>query len=451
MITTPGLRALFEHASIGMIVINTHGKIVLANQFLLSQFGYELEELIGEDLELLIPQRFRKAHQGHRTTFFHQPQNRPMGIGRDLYAVTKQGEELPVEVSLSHFSTGRDVFAVAYITDISVRKGAEQALSELNASLEKKVIERTRALSQTVEKLAIQIKKVNEKDMVLQKLNSYLNNILDHAGAMITAVDQSGLIELFNPAAEQLLGYRAEEVVGRHTLTLFHDPTEIEARALELSKELDQVIETGVESLLAKARLGMDYKKEWTYVRKDGSRFPVMLTVSSLRDATRNITGFLTIAIDISDRKKAEAELLTALQKEKDLNELKSKFVSIASHEFRTPLSTILSSTQLISLYHKTSEQEKRDKHIQRIVSSINLLTDILNDFLSIGKIEEGKILVHTREFNIKALVLQVIRDLKGASKEGPFINYTPYRRRNRPIRPGYFNAHPHQPGDQRS
>lgn len=425
MIAASGLHALFENASIGMVIVNARGKIVLVNQFLLQQFGYTLEELIGKDLELLVPQRFRKAHSGHRTSFFHQPQNRPMGIGLDLYAVSKAGKEFPVEVSLTHFSSDGEPYAAAYISDITVRKAAENALSELNDSLEQKVKERTRALSETVDKLGIQFREAKTKDRALQKLNGYLSNILNHAGAMITAVDPDGIIELYNPAAEQSLGYTAEEVIGRHTMALFFDRAEIETRTQELSQELKQDIHPGVETVFAKARIGLPHRQEWTYVRKDGSRFPVMLTVTALHHALQDITGFLIIAIDITDRKKAEAELLIALRKAKELNELKSKFVSIASHEFRTPLSTILSSVQLISQYRESSEQDKRERHVQRIVSSINMLTDIINDFLSVGKIEEGKIQVHVQEFNVREYILQVIKELKSICKEGQRIDYS--------------------------
>src|SRR5436190_18389761 len=98
----------------------------------------------------------------------------------------------------------------------------------------------------------------------------------------------------------------------------------------------------------------------------------------------------------------SKEELSKSLETEKELSELKSRFVSMASHEFRTPLSTVLSSTYLIEKYTTTDEQPKRAKHLDRIISSVNMLTDILNDFLSVGKIEEGKIYVRITNFNIK-------------------------------------------------
>ena len=117
-------------------------------------------------------------------------------------------------------------------------------------------------------------------------------------------------------------------------------------------------------------------------------------------------------------------ELQKALSKERELGDLKSRFVSMASHEFRTPLSTILSSASLVSKYLKEEEQDKRDKHINRIKSAVNNLTDILNDFLSIGKIEDGKLIAHFALFNIKDLITSICNELAGIVKKGQQIIY---------------------------
>ena len=130
------------------------------------------------------------------------------------------------------------------------------------------------------------------------------------------------------------------------------------------------------------------------------------------------ITGYMWIAIDISERKKAEENLYESLKKEKELGELKSRFVSMASHEFRTPISTILSSAYLIEKYITTEDQPKREKHLQRIFSSVNMLTNILNEFLSLGKIEEGKILVRLSHVNIQDLMISIAREMKSNLKK---------------------------------
>ena len=116
--------------------------------------------------------------------------------------------------------------------------------------------------------------------------------------------------------------------------------------------------------------------------------------------------------------------LSEALSKERELSDLKSRFVSMASHEFRTPLSTILSSVSLIGKYVEADEQDKRDKHILRIRSAVNNLTDILNEFLSLGKIEEGKIQVHLSEFNIKEQLQLIINEIGPILKKGQYIKY---------------------------
>jgi len=117
--------------------------------------------------------------------------------------------------------------------------------------------------------------------------------------------------------------------------------------------------------------------------------------------------------------------LSEALDKEKDLGELKSRFVTMASHQFRTPLSTVLSSAYLISQYKETADQPKRDRHIERIVSSVNMLTDILNDFLSVGKIEEGKIQVRYTDIAIVPWMEAVLAELRTISKPGQQILFT--------------------------
>ncbi|WP_158618312.1 sensor histidine kinase [Chitinophaga lutea] len=416
--------ALFKNATIGILVTDAHGKIVLTNPFLLTQFGYAEEELVGQLVEKLIPARFGHRHVGHREKFHSQPRSRPMGAGLELFGVKKDGVEIAVEVSLGAYNTGNGDYVIAFVSDISYRKESENELKRLNAELEMKVAERTESLSETVKKLGEQMKEVQAKDSELQRVNGFLSSIWNHAEAIIIATDNEGIIKLFNPTAQQQLGYTAEEVVNRHSLTLFHDEGEVAERAALFSSQLKQEVLPGFDTIVAKARQNLPSELEWQYLGKDGSRFPVTLTVSALRDGDGLISGYLGIAIDISERKQAENELRLALEKERELNELKSRFVSLASHEFRTPLSTILSSTFLVSRYKRAEEQEQREKHTQRIVSSVNMLTDILNDFLSVGKIEEGKIQVRYADFDVKQHVTNIIAEMQGLRKAQQLVEY---------------------------
>jgi PAS domain S-box-containing protein len=276
--------ALFQHASLGILIVNDHGDIILANNFLLKQFGYtDVNELIGQKIEALIPARFRHHHVGYRDSYIAHPQKRPMGLGMDLSAVKKSGEEFNVEVSLSNYRSNDASFVIAFVNDITKRKQIESAVLEQQKELE-----------------AVNVK-----------------------------------IETLNDELEQKVLLRTKQL-------------EVAMNELEQSKE----------------------------------------------------------------------ELGLALNKEKELGDLKSRFVSMASHEFRTPLSTILSSASLVAKYTQTEEQEKRDKHIQRIKSSVHNLTDILNEFLSIGKIEDGKIITHYSNFSVKELLTNVCSELQGIAKK---------------------------------
>ncbi len=291
-------QTLFNHASIGIIVVNSSAEIITINKFAREQFGYsDLDNLLGNKIEILIPSRFHHRHEKHRDGYMHDPKSRPMGIGLDLYAVKKDGSEFPVEISLGNYHVDDNKFVVAFVNDITLRKQAEQALVKLNEELEKKVEDRTVTLRETVEKLNEQILETEEKDR----------------------------------------------------------------------------------------------------------------------------------------------ELMAALSKEKELGELKSRFVSVASHEFRTPLSTVLSSVYLLQKYTNTDEQPKREKHIQRIISSVNLLTDILNDFLNVGKIEEGKIQARFSVFDIEKNTTETIAEMQNVCKKGQQIAYKHEGEAQVELDPGMF------------
>ena len=138
--------------------------------------------------------------------------------------------------------------------------------------------------------------------------------ILEHAGHAIIATTPEGVITAFNPAAEKLLGYTAAEVVGVQTPAIIHDPAEVVARAQQFSDELGETIAPGFEVFVAKARRTLPNEHEWTYIRKGGTRIPVLLTVTALRDADGAITGFLGLATDISERKQAELRMARSVR-----------------------------------------------------------------------------------------------------------------------------------------
>lgn len=162
-------------------------------------------------------------------------------------------------------------------------------------------------------------RKRSQIESELREASQLQQAILDAANYTIISVSPNGVILTRNAAAERWLGYSAEEIVGNTTPVIFHDPEEVERRARELSKELGAAIEPGFEVFVAKARLGVPDENEWTYVRKDGTCFPVLLSVTALRDAEGNLTGFLGIGSDITARKQTEQALRDTEKRYRDL------------------------------------------------------------------------------------------------------------------------------------
>ncbi|MEG4146196.1 PAS domain-containing sensor histidine kinase [Microcoleus sp. Pol12B5] len=198
---------------------------------------------------------------------------------------------------------------VCTITDITERKQVEEENRLLNETLEHRVAERTAQIEISNHQLQKEIAYREKIALTLLELTQLQNAILNSANYTIISTDPNGTIKTFNRAAEQLLGYSLEEVVGKVTLAIIHEPLEVAQRAEVLSQEWGVKIEPGIQVLFALPSRKIADENEWTYIRKDGSRFPVLLSVTALFDSNGNINGFLGIGQDISDRKQAEKEL----------------------------------------------------------------------------------------------------------------------------------------------
>jgi PAS domain S-box-containing protein len=259
---------LFSTAAEGLVVVDDSGAILMHNPRLGSLFGYADGELIGRPIEDLLPADMRHRHVQHRLGYNAHPVQRSMGSGMDLKAQRKDGSVMPVEVSLNHFKVDEKSYVMGLVTDISLRRQAEDALIRTNQELEDRV----------------------------------------------------------------------------------------EKRTIEL--------------------------------------------------------------------KQAENSVREALAKERDVNALKSRFVSMASHEFRTPLSTIMSSVDLIGRYTEVAADEKVQKHVGRIRSKVRELTAMLNEFLSLERIEEGQVHCNPSEFDLVDLSIELLEELRTLAKPGQEITY---------------------------
>ena len=216
-------KALFEYASVGILVVNQKGDIVLANAFLLSQFGYaDARELVGKKLEVLIPRRFHSTHVQDRNEYIAKPQRRPMGLGMDLHAAKKDGSEFPVEVSLNNYEAGGESFVIAFINDITKRKEIEMAslqqkeqlalinkrIEEFNTDLEQQVELRTSQLQETLNALESskeELQKALSKERELGDLKSRFVSMASHEfrTPLSTILSSASLVSKYLKEEEQ--------------------------------------------------------------------------------------------------------------------------------------------------------------------------------------------------------------------------------------------------------
>lgn len=374
-------RQLFFNAAEGLVLTDYQGIIVEVNPRCNQMFGYEDTALLGQKIEILIPEDARGRHRQHRSDFEKSPSNRSMGSGMYLSGRKKDGTTFPVEISLNHFGTKKELKVMALISDITRRVEAEKRVKELNEKLEHKVEERTQEL--------------------LRSQNLYVAIARNFPDGTISVFDTNLNYVFFEGKELYQAGIESEKLIG----TSIKDrlPEDVKGAVIE---HLDNVFsgESGVIEFETKGQV-------------------FEINAVPLIDSGGNIKQILVVERNITKQKRAENEILNALAQERALNELKSRFVSMASHEFRTPLSTILSSISLINKYNSGENEEKVDKHIGRIRSSVQNLTGILNDFLSLDKLEEGKIRTNVTKINIRDMVEDLMDELEAVMKTGQKVD----------------------------
>ena len=246
------------------------------------------------------------------------------------------------------------------------------------------------------------------------------NAILNSANFSIIATDEKGVIQVFNIGAERMLGYAAAEVVNKITPADIHDPQEVIARAAALSAELGTTITPGFEALAFKASRGIEDKYELTYIRKDGLRFPAIVSVTALRNHQGVLIGYLLIGTDNGARKQAEAvqkeldqrlhekniELEKASAAAGKANLAKSDFLSNMSHELRSPLNAILGFAQLISS-GSPPPTASQAASIDQVLRAGWYLLELINGILDLAQIESGRLALSTEPTSLAAVMFE--------------------------------------------
>lgn len=279
---------LFEAIPEGIIIVNEKRLIVATNTSIEEMFCYKKEELINYPLEILLPEKYHPVHPTRFNSYLRKSSIRKVSSEVNLFGVTKNNKEFPVEIALNPFKVNRETYIIALIIDITERKENERKINFLNTQLETTIKQRTSELVNTISQLK---------------------------------------------------------------------------------------------------QLNTDYKDE------------------------------------IKKRIEAEKSIKDALKKERELNELKTKFLSMVSHEFKTPLSGILTSTILLSKYTLEEQQQNRDKHTNIITNKVHYLNNIINDFLSIERLESNNNIYKFSTFNLNKIINEVVYNANLALKSGQKIH----------------------------
>lgn len=275
----------------------------------------------------------------------------------------------------------------------------EVAKGNLDNSIEQNSKDEIGDLANSFSQMTKDLKKFRE-DLVSAK--NYTNNIIKSMNDALIVISPIGSIITINNASCMLLRCLEDEIIGQPIEHIF-----VEKEILYNEAHLDNLIQTGSASHI-----------ETKFLAKDGSQVDVSFTTSLMLDEQGEIQGIVCVAQDITERKRVEAEIHKALEKEKQLSELKSRFVTTTSHEFRTPLTTILSSTELLQDYGAIWSEEKKSQHFQRITSTVKYMTQLLNDVLLVSKAEVGKLEFKPAPLDLIQFCQNLVEEIQDSSQK---------------------------------
>ena len=348
-------RALFNTTAIGIVVIDDQGRIEEFNSASETIFAYSKEEVIGQNVNMLMPEPYRSEHDNCLKNYLTGESTKIIGIEREVLAKRNGNATFPMQLNVGEATLGSHRIFVGFIQDISKRKETESVSRHFEAIVQ------------------------SSDDAIMSK-------------------DLEGIVTSWNAGAESMFGYSAEEMLGNSMLNLF-PPEQVDEE----------------KSILEHIAHGQRVSHfETVRIRKDGSPIDVSVTLSPIFDDLGNVIGASKIARDITLSKQLERELNIAKQAAEAASRSKGEFLANMSHEIRTPMNAIIGLTRLAA---ETELTPKQQDYLHKIQASSQALLVILNDILDLSKIESGRMEIERIEFD-PTLMLQGVSDLFIAKAE---------------------------------
>ncbi|NET05846.1 MAG: PAS domain S-box protein [Symploca sp. SIO2B6] len=398
-------QAIFNQTFQFIWLLTPQGKIQEANQTALDFSGLQLDEVVGYNFWETRWWGFVSTIQAQlQKVIFQAAEGDLVRCEIDIWGAESQ--VVTIDFSLKPFTDqeGKIVLLVAEGRDITKRQQVEKQLQLLNAELAQRVEERTADLAQSNQQLRLEIAERQQIEATLRQERDLMNWLLENSPAGMVMVNHQGNITFANKRSEEILGLTRAEIISRtYNEPTWHSTT-LEGFPLRVEQYPFRRVMKAAEPIY-----DMRHAIQWS----NGEQVLLSISGAPIFDADDQVDGVLFTLDNITERQQLEAGLRKALEEEKELNQLKSNFISIVSHEFRTPMTSIKMSADLLKRYGHRASEEKRNQHLLRIEKSIDYMTKLIEDVIIINRTEAGVLQFSPESLDLVQFCQELIADLQ--------------------------------------